>query len=167
MTMKSISASGDTLMSVIGHAASSDPGLIVQWEVSLAGQMLSLHDNEMDAHRTIVAAQSTETLYDLVNERCKFLRNSEKFTAAMVTQQVQMLHHARQRELRKRALRGHEKHVQFFCRGLVWETYVTDGECEDVFFCASGPYGHWVEASELLEDCDSLFEAVYDSAVAA
>ena len=167
MTMKSISASGDTLMSVIGHAASSDPGPIVQWEVSLAGQMLALFDNEMEAHRTIVAAQSTETLYDLVNERCDFLRHSEKFTAAMVFLQVQMLHAARQRELRKRALRGHEKHVQFFCRGLVWETYVTDGECEDNFFCASGPYGHWVEASELLEDNDSLFEAVYDAAVAA
>lgn len=166
MTMKTIAAN-DTLMSVIGHAASSDPGPIVQWEVSLAGQMLSLHDNEMEAHRAIVTAQSTETLYDLVNERCNVLRNSEKFTAAMVTQQVQMLHAARQRELRKRALRGHEKHVQFFCRGLVWETYVTDGECEDNFFCATGPYGEWVEASELLEDNDSLFEAVYDAAVAA
>ena len=147
MTIKTISAAGDTLMSVIGHAASSDPGPIVQWEVSLAGQMLAL--------------------YDMVNDRVKFLRNSEKFTAAMVTQQVQMLHHARHKELRKRALRGHEKHVQFFCRGLVWETYVTDGECEDNFFCASGPYGHWVEASELLEDCNGLFEAVYDAAVSA
>lgn len=167
MTMKSISAGGDTLMSVIGHAASSDPGPIVQWEISLAGQMLALFDNEMETHRTIVAAQSTQVLFDLVNERCNILRNSEKFTAAMVTQQVQMLHAARQKELRKRALRGHEKHVQFFCRGLVWETYVTDGECEDNFFCASGPFGHWVEASELLEDNDSLFKAVYDAAVAA
>lgn len=167
MTMKSISAGGDTLMSVIGHAASSDPGPIVQWEVSLAGQMLALYDNEMEAHRAIVAAQSTETLYDMVNDRVKFLRNSEKFTAAMVTQQVQMLHHARHKELRKRALKGHEKFVQFFCRGLCWETYVSDGECDDKFFCASGPYGHWVEASELLEDCNGLFEAVYDAAVAA
>ncbi len=141
MTMKSISAGGDTLMSVIGHAASSDPGPIVQWEVSLAGQMLALYDTEMEAHRAIVAAQSTETLYDLVNERVKFLRNSETFTAAMVTQQVQMLHHARHKELRKRALKGHEKHVQFFCRGLYWETYVSGGECDDKFFCATEPYG--------------------------
>jgi hypothetical protein len=167
MTMKSISAAGDTLMSVIGHAASSDPGPIVQWEVSLAGQMLALYDNEIEAHRAIVAAQSTETLYEMVNDRVKFLRNSEKFTAAMVTQQVQMLHHARHKELRKRALRGLEKHVQFFCRGLYWETFVSDGECEDNFFCATEPYGKWVEASELLEDCNGLFEAVYDAAVAA
>lgn len=167
MTIRIISATSDTLMTVIGHAASSDPGPIVQWEVSLAGQMLSLHDNEMEAHRAIVDAQSDGTLYRMVNERVKFLRNSEKFTAAMVTQQVQMLHAARQRELRKRAVRGHEKHVQFFCRGLCWETYVTDGECEAEFFCATGPYGEWVEATELLEDCDGLFEAVYDAAVAA
>lgn len=166
MTIKTISATGDTLMTVIGHAASSDPGPIVQWEVSLAGQMLSLHDNEMEAHRAIVAAESTDTLYRLVNERVKFLRNSEKFTAAMVTQQVQMLHAARQRELRKRAVKGHEKHVQFFCRGLYWETYVSDGECEAEFFCATEPYGAWVEATELLEDT-TLFEAVYDAAVAA
>lgn len=166
MTIRIISATGDTLMSVIGHAASSDPGPIVQWEVSLAGQMLSLHDNEMEAHRAIVDAQSDGTLYRMVNERVKFLRNSEKFTAAMVTQQVQMLHHARQRELRKRAVKGHEKFVQFFCRGLCWETYVTDGECEAEFFCATGPYGEWVEATELLEDT-TLFEAVYDAAVAA
>lgn len=166
MTIKTISATSDTLMTVIGHAASSDPGPIVQWEVSLAGQMLSLHDNEMEAHRAIVDAQSDGTLYRMVNERVKFLRNSEKFTAAMVTQQVQALHAARQRELRKRALRGHEKFVQFFCRGLCWETYVTDGECEAKFFCATGPYGEWVDASELLED-SVLFEAVYDAAVAA
>ena len=165
--MKTIGAFGDTLMSVIGHAASSDPGPIVQWEVSLSGQMLSLHDNEMEAHRAIVDAQSDGTLYSMVNERVKFLRNSEKFTASMVEQQVQMLHGARQRELRKRALKGHEKHVQFFCRGLCWETYVTDGECEAEFFCATGPYGEWVEATELLEDCNGLFEAVYDAAVAA
>lgn len=167
MTMKSISAGGDTLMSVIGHTASSDPGPIVQWEVSLAGQMLALYDNEIEAHRAIVAARSTETLYEMVNDRVKFLRSSEKFTAAMVTQQVQMLHHARHKELRKRALKGHEKFVQFFCRGLYWETYVSDGECEDNFFCATEPYGKWVEASELLEDCNGLFEAVYDAAVAA
>lgn len=167
MTIKTISATGDTLMTVIGHAASSDPGPIVQWEVSLAGQMLSLHDNEMEAHRTIVAAESTAELYHLVNKRVRFLRESEKFTAAMVTQQVQMLHSARQKELRKRAIKGHEKHVQFFCRGLCWETFVTDGECEAEFFCATGPYGEWVEATELLEDCDGLFEAVYDAAVAA
>ena len=167
MTMKSISAAGDTLMSVIGHAANSDPGPIVQWEVSLAGQMLALYDNEIEAHRAIVAAQSTETLYDLVNERCNVLRNSEKFTAAMVTQQVQMLHAARQKELRKRALRGHEKHVQFFCRGLVWETYVSDGECEAEFFCASEPYGRWIYADKLIEDCDGLFMDVFNAAVVA
>lgn len=166
MTIRIISATGGTLMTVIGHAASSDPGPIVQWEVSLAGQMLSLHDNEMEAHRAIVDAQSDGTLYRMVNERVKFLRNSEKFTAAMVTQQVQMLHGARQRELRKRAVKGHEKFVQFFCRGLCWETYVTDGECEAEFFCATGPYGEWVKATELLEDT-TLFEAVYDAAVAA
>ena len=167
MTIRIISATSDTLMTVIGHAASSDPGPIVQWEVSLAGQMLSLHDNEMEAHRAIVDAQSDGTLYRMVNERVKFLRNSEKFTASMVEQQVQMLHGARQRELRKRAVKGHEKFVQFFCRGLCWETYVTDGECEAEFFCATGPYGEWVEATELLEDCNGLFEAVYDAAVAA
>lgn len=168
MTMKSISALGDTLMTIIGHAASSDPGPIVQWEVSLAGQMLSLHDNEMEAYNTIVLAVGSETqLYDLVNQRVKFLRNSEQFTAAMVTQQVQMLHAARQKELRKRALRGHEKFVQFFCRGLCWETYVSDGECEAEFFCATEPHGAWIEASELLEDCDGLFEDVCDAAVRA
>lgn len=167
MTIKTISVTGDTLMSVIGHAASSDPGPIVQWEVSLAGQMLSLHDNEMEAHRAIVAAESTETLYRMVNERVKFLRGSYKFTSEMVTQQILMLHSARQRELRKRAIKGHEKFVQFFCRGLYWETVVSDGNCEAEFFCATEPYGAWVEASELLEGNDPLCEDVFDAAVAA
>lgn len=166
MTMKSISAGGDTLVSVIGHAASSDPGPIVQWEVSLAGQMLALYDNEMEAHRTIVAAQSTETLYDLVNERVKFLRNSETFTAQMVKRQIELLHNARAREMRHRAVRGHEKFVHFFLHGMFWETYVSDGECEADFFCATEPHGKWVDAADLLETSNTLFESVCDEAVA-
>jgi hypothetical protein len=167
MTTKSVEVFPDTLLSLIGHTETSDPGPFVLWEVSLSGQMLAMFPSQTTAIKTIAEAQDSANLYSLVNDRCEFLRNSETFTAQMVKRQIELLHNARAREMRHRAVRGHEKFVHFFLHGLYWETYVTDGECEADFFCATEPHGKWVDAADLLETSNTLFESVYDEAVSA
>jgi len=158
-----------THLRIIGHAENSNGGAPVLWELSLRGQMLGLHANhDSVCNAMLLAINSDEQLYDMVNERCDILRRKDDFTADLVDRQIMELHKARVSELNLRNRGMPEQLVQFEKFGFYWETNVTEGQyCEDLFFCATDPYGKWVNATELLEVGQSLFEAVYDAAVAA
>lgn len=158
-----------TTLRIIGHAENSNGGAPVLWELSLRGQMLGLYANhDSVCNAMLLAIRSDEQLYDMVNERCDILRRKDDFTAELVDRQIVSLHKARIAELNIRNKGVPEQLVQFEKFGLHWETIVTEGEhCESQFFCATDPYGKWVNADELLEGSDSLIEALCDAAVEA
>jgi hypothetical protein len=158
-----------THLRIIGHAENSNGGAPVLWELSLRGQMLGLHANhESVCNAMLLAIQSDEHLYDMVNERCDILRRKDDFTAELVDRQIVQLHKARIAELNLRNRGVPEQLVQFEKFGLHWETVVTEGEyCEGSFYCATDIYGKWVNAGEMLEISQQLFEAVCDAAVEA
>jgi hypothetical protein len=158
-----------TTLRIIGHAENSNGGAPVLWELSLRGQMLGLYANhESVCNAMLLAVSNDEHLYDMVNERCDILRRKDDFTADLVDRQIVSLHKARISELNLRNKGLPEQLVQFEKFGFHWETNVTEGQyCDGLFFCATDIYGKWVNAAELFEVSDKLFEAVYDAAVEA
>ena len=88
--------------------------------------------------------------------------------ADLVDRQIVSLHKARISELNLRNHGVPEQLVQFEKFGFHWETNVTEGQyCEGSFYCATDIYGKWVNAGEMLEISQQLFEALYDAAVEA
>lgn len=158
-----------TTLRIIGHAENSNGGAPVLWELSLRGQMLGLYANhEAVCNAMLLALSNDEQLYDMVNERCDILRRKDDFTADLIDSQIVSLHKARIAELNIRNKGVPEQLVQFEKLGLHWETVVTEGQyCESQFFCATDPYGKWVNADELLEGNDSLIDTLCDAALGA
>lgn len=158
-----------TTLRIIGHAENSNGGVPVLWELSLRGQMLGLYANhEAVCNAMLLALSNDEQLYDMVNERCDILRRKDDLNAGLVDLQIVSLHKSRIAELNLRNKGVPEQLVQFEKFGLHWETVVSEGQyCEDLFFCATDPYGKWVNAAELFEASEQLFEAVYTAAVEA